>query len=577
MRTSPLVDFSIYDPTIKPDGTPSATDIQPFSKIEDLEIANSTQIYATYEPDFWLLDGKYKLMPMDTTNVHVGYMSLSISDIDGTFDTPPTLTITFGSIHDIDGITLNFSQYTGDWCNFVKIRCYNNVDALIDDSDYTPSTWNFYTNQPISAVKKIVVIFNGSNNPYRYVRLASIDYGQVIHFTGTDIKSCVVVEEVNPLSTELPIGTLELSLFSSDAAFSIINPTGDYENLQNKQPLNVYEVVGNDQIFIGQFFLDSWENPSDNIITFRAIDMLGILDSVPYLGGLWGIWNPDHTSITFPVITAGDLIEEMMSAINTPYDLDPSLESIEITGWIPVCSYREALQQIGFAIGAYITCSRSGVLKIYASILASELSVFDYAITKADKGINQSLTLKPLVTGIELAVYNYIPGSDAKMIYSGYLTTGDHIVFYTEPAYGLSFVGGGFGTVTQYANYASVNITVAGVKEIWSQGYQKSFAQSSLYNTGLDANVKPNIIKIDGVTIVNPDNAATIVQRIYDYYLQRYLQKVKLYAPEAAAGDSVLIDTLYDRQIGAIIEKMTLDLSGGFTAKAEATGVIIPI
>jgi hypothetical protein len=35
-----------------------------------------------------------------------------------------------------------------------------------------------------------------------------------------------------------------------------------------------------------------------------------------------------------------------------------------------------------------------------------------------------------------------------------------------------------------------------------------------------------------------------------------------------------LIDTLYDRQIRGVIEKMTTDLANGFIVDAEATGVI---
>jgi hypothetical protein len=52
---------------------------------------------------------------------------------------------------------------------------------------------------------------------------------------------------------------------------------------------------------------------------------------------------------------------------------------------------------------------------------------------------------------------------------------------------------------------------------------------------------------------------------------------MKLYIPEVTVGDSVLIDTYNSRQMGAIVEKMTLDLAKGFTAEVEATGVIIPL
>jgi hypothetical protein len=92
---------------------------------------------------------------------------------------------------------------------------------------------------------------------------------------------------VNPLSVILPVNTLDLSLFSSDATFSIINPSGDYAALEERQPLDVYERIGAGEIYIGQYYLDKWENPSNNQVEFRCIDLMGILETLPYLGGIW--------------------------------------------------------------------------------------------------------------------------------------------------------------------------------------------------------------------------------------------------------------------------------------------------
>jgi len=580
MRTSPLVDFALYDPAIKQDSTPATSENQPFSKVADLEIPNSSAVYGSFEPNFWLLDGKYKLMPTDTTNVHVGLMSLQMSNSSdtgtyrkGDFTAPhPKLTITFTSVHSTDGLTFIFSALTNDFIGNMTVEFFNSSDVSIDYVDYSPTTAEFYTNHPVANFKKIVITFLRTNKPYRYLRLQSIDYGQVIHFTGADIKSCVVVEEVNPLSTELPIGTLELFLFSSDATFSIINPTGDYTDLQNKQPLDVYEVVGNDQIYIGHFFLDTWENPSDNIITFKASDTINILESSIYLGGLWGGVSGYATT---DVIT---LIAAIMGEIDLPYDLDPILEDVVISGWIPVCTYREALKQIAFVIGATVSCSRGGVIRIYADSLASELAVFDFTILKSDKGMQQSLVLKPLVTGVEIIPYVVLKNSYLTTVFSRTLAIGSYRVLLSEPTAGMSRTGTATATWTYNGgNYVDITVTVGGTVILDGQGYTRTGEINGVYNGSLDASVKPNIIRISDATLVSAANVGAITQKVYDYYQQRYLQKMKLYAPEAAAGDSVLIDTLYDRQIGAIIEKMTLDLSGGFTAKVEATGVVIPL
>lgn len=563
MRTSPLVSFGLYALAIKPDSTPACSDVQPFSKVEDLKTGNRTnRPYITYEPDFWLLDGNYKFMPTVTASIHVGLMSLSMSDSLGDFAIPPVLTVTFSAVHTMDGLTLRFAQYSVDYADSIIVVFYDASDVLIRSDNYTPSSWEFSTGQAVTDFKKIVITFNSTNKPYRYLRVTGIDFGQLTYFTGADIKAASVVEELNPLSLELPIDTCELSLFSSDATFSIINPAGDYASLQNKQPLDVYEAVGNDQIFIGQFFLDTWENPSNNEIIFKCIDMIGVLNTIPYLGGIW----------TSPV-NIEDLVSTIMTAINVPYDLDVNLNGTQITGWIPVTNYREALQQIAFACGAYVICSRAGIIQIYQTVLASDLVSHDYSILKADKGMEQSLTLKTLVTGVEVTAHNYIENADVIELYNGTLAIGTHTITFNAPMHDLSVSG---ATITSSgANYAVVNrAATPGTVVLSGQSYIDTKRVNGVYNLTLDANVSKNILSISDATLVNPSNVATITQRVYDYYQQRYLQKVKLFAPQAAPSDSVLVDTLYDQQISGIVEKMTLDLTGGFTAKTEIVGVV---
>lgn len=570
-KTYPIVDFSVYDPAIKQDSTPSASSIQSFSKIDDLEKPNTNTAYATFEPNLWLLNGSYKLMPSDTTNVHTGWMSQAMSGSDGVFSSAPVLTIVFGSVQSIDGLTLNFSQHTGDWATDIDVSFYDALNVLIQTDTYTPTTWEIYTAEAVANFKKIVITFNETNKPYRYLRLQSIDYGQVIHFDDADIKSCKVIEQIDPLSITLPIGTLELSVFSSDAAFSIIDPTGLYSDLQYRQPFDVYELVGNDQIYIGHFYLDTWENPSDNEIIFKCIDTIGLLDTIPYIGEYY-----DAAVLE----TAGDLIDNILSEINIPYMLDTSLITAQIAGWIPPCSYREALQLISFSIGAYVVCARSGVLQIVPTVLASDLTSFNYSITKAEKGINQTLTLNPLITEVEVTAH-YFSSKDelteSKIIYKEELEAGTYTVIFDEPIWdaivtGASIVGG-----TWHYNYMVIEVATPGTVEIVGTGFNNSKTITRVDTAGISASVKKNLVKIDEIYLVSRMNVDEISQRVYDYFQMRYLQKMKLYVPEVKVGDSVLIDTLQNGQLGAIVEKMTLDLSGGFTAEVEATGVVIPL
>ena len=565
--TSPLVTFGLYALQIKQDATLACPDLQPFSSMTDLKSGSATtRPYITYEPDFWLLDGQYKFKPTNNAAVHVGLMSLSMSNAAGVFAIPPVLTATFSEIHTTDGLTLHFSQYTNDYCNDLTIAFYDATNVLIRSDAYNPATWELSTGQAVTDFKKIVITFNSTNKAYRYLRMVGIDFGQLIYFTAADIKSCTVVEEFNPLSTELPVDTLDLKLFSSDAAFSIINPAGDYAALQNKQPLDVYENVGNDRIYIGQFFLSTWENPSNTGISFKAIDMLGVLDTVPFSGYL------GHSD--WEILSIEDFLNIKLGAIGVPYDLDTELLGVQLEGWIPATSYREALQQVAFAAGAYVTCSRAGILQIFKTVLASEVVSQDFDIPASAKGIDSSLTLKTLVTGVDVTAHNYVSNTDVTELFKKTLAVGQYTIAFSEPHHDLIVTGAAF--YFQDANYAIITVSSPGLITITGQGYTDTTQVYNITNGTLDANVRQNVIAISDATLINPSNVVATTQRVYDYYQQRYLQKVKLYSPTAAVSDSVLIDTLYNQRISGVVEKMNMDLSGGFRVNAEITGIVAP-
>ena len=47
---------------------------------------------------------------------------------------------------------------------------------------------------------------------------------------------------------------------------------------------------------------------------------------------------------------------------------------------------------------------------------------------------------------------------------------------------------------------------------------------------------------------------------------------VKLFAPIEEVGTVVIIDTLYEKQLQGVIEKMSIDLAGGMVAQVEIIG-----
>jgi hypothetical protein len=89
----------------------------------------------------------------------------------------------------------------------------------------------------------------------------------------------------------------------------------------------------------------------------------------------------------------------------------------------------------------------------------------------------------------------------------------------------------------------------------------------------LSVNVRPNVVKIERATLVHAGNVAAVTGRVYAYHQQRYRQNMKLYAPSVEVGSVAVVDTLYNKQLRGVIEKMEIDLAGGMTAQVQLTGV----
>lgn len=560
-RTSTKVQFGLFALELKQDSTPAtSTDLQPFSKIADLKTDQATgRPYASYEPDFWLLDGEYKFLPANTSGVHVGLMSLEMSGSDGSFAASPELTITFGQAHDIESLTLHFAASSGDFASHITVAYYDAADALIRTDDYFPSDTEFSTGQPVSDFKKIVIAFHSTNRPWRYLRLTGIDYGELFTFSGADIKAASVVEESDPLSAELRVNTFEMRLHSSDAAFSIINPEGRYAELTERLPLAVYEIVDSQAVFIGRYYLDEWENLSETEIEFRCIDRLGVLDTLTYRGGIW----------TGAGIALEDLLEALLGGIGVPYELDPQLTGTVMRGWLPIGSYRDALQQIAFAAGASVSCARSGAIQIVKTKIAAVESAV-VTIARSEQGMGGALGLRPLVTGVEVVSHNYVAGTASRDLYDDMLEPGSYEIAFTRPMHTLSATG---ATITESGvNYAVLSVAVAGAVTLSGKEYIDTTRVHGVYATPGESLVQ-NILRVEGATLVGPANVAAVAQRVYDYHQQRYRQRLKLFAPSVEVGQVALVDTLYGKQIRGVIEKMDTDLSGGMVSRVELVGV----
>lgn len=550
-RTSCTIHFGLIDTTMKTDSTIAVSEHAAFCAPDDLKLNFlRTAKYATLEPDAWRADGTFVTMP-DTTTSSIGLWSAVQSGADGSFDAPVVLTITFGSLHTTKGVTLDMSPYA-DYANSVNIKWYNGAN-LLSDITFTPNANEYLCENLVTGYNKLVLTFNSMTGPYRYLKLKRIIYGEEITFGTESLVSASVLEECNPISSEITINTLNFTLQNNNADFSILNPQGVYAALQQLQPISVTETIDGVERDMGTFYLTEWENETETKIRMHGVDLIGTMDMTMFKGGIYS------------GATAGSIISAIMTSANVPYALDSSLTNVLIDGWIPYCSHREALQQVCFALGAMVDTSRDVLVNIKPAPVSSSSH-----ITLAQKFSGGKVTLLPLVTGVELLEHKFVAINDAVTLYTGTLSAGTYTVYFEEPAHTLTVSGAVIAS--SGANHAVLTVSTTGTVTLDGKKYSDTTVIVGKYNPDLVATDKTNVLSVDTAYLISGRNSASIVDKVYNYYQGRLKQEFSITPTNDRVGTIVDIDTIYETTKAATIESLEIDLVGGFTQRVVAVG-----
>ena len=558
MRTNTRVEFGLYDVTARGDSVPSSTDTRGFCDLSSdllLDKVPALPLYGTLETRQFLMDGSYSLFPDSPSGQFWGLWSSQLSDESGRFASPPVLQIRFSKTHSSSGLMLHFYAPTEDWASELTIQWYGSDGGLLTTAVFTPDAVDYYCARKVENYRSIVLTFTATNHPGRYLKLSGLDYGKFLTFEGAEVVEAHILEEINPLSDELSINTLNLTLFNRKGDFSILNPDGVFDVLQHKQKFTVWEDVRENtrstEIVshnMGTFYLSDWENTSDTLASFTAVDAIGLLDSAPFNGGVY------------------NLAAEVLDGYE--YELDAALATESISGYLPIDTRRTALQQIAFAVGAVVDCSRSDKIKIFpAPERSSGLITYQRKFSDGNK-----VTLKPLITGVSVTSHRYTAGAETEELYKDELVAGTHQITFSSPALADSLAVTGGTLVERGTNYCNVTVTTPGEVVVTGQKYIETTTVLQQTASNLPPNAQDNVLTVTDATLVSPDRAEALAQRILTYYAQRYEQTFRMLAGTEVLADMLIVESFGGEMVRGQLEKMEFDLTGGYRADVRVTG-----
>lgn len=291
--------------------------------------------FATLELNRWGGGGDKKIY----NGQPVALVSTAMSGADCAFASPPSVTVLFDNNYTTLGIFLRFATLTEDYATSVTLTWYRGTTQL-DRKTFTPDGAEYFCRNTVTAYNKLVISINATNLPYRFARLEQIIFGVVREFGAGELGGVDILQEVNLISSEISINTLDWRLKSTSGV--------DYL-FQMKQPVLAY----NNSKLIGVFYIDDKaKRTAENTYAIPCCDAIGVLDCYDFDAVMYR----DKNAVTALREIVGGVFE---------LDIDGSFSDVTLTGLNPKGTRRTALQQVAFAIGAVVDTSGSEKIRIY--------------------------------------------------------------------------------------------------------------------------------------------------------------------------------------------------------------------
>lgn len=499
----------------------------------------------------FVLDGSFDTVE----NYKVPFWSSEKSDENCVFAVHPSFDVKFDEAHTSVGLTFNFIE---DYPTEMIISWYydSNQTTKILSKTFYPDSMYFFCFEQVEYYKSIKVEFVRTRQPKQYVNVAFTTYGKVQTWANEDVITATVNEEIDVTSATIPINTAEMTFLDAKNDYNVQNPNGLWKSLQTSQRVVVTENVDGSEIAVGTFYIDNWTS-KENSISLNLVDAVGIIDKSMFDGGMYSN------------VRVENLVADIMASANiTDYTLADDLKDLTLSGYLPICTHREALQQIAFATGAVVDCSRTSAIKIYVP----DRNVDSFILVDRKFSGQTVSELTDYVSSISITCQKYTPSDEVAEIFNGHLDKGTHKIEFGEPYTSLNCTG---GTITaQGVNYAVISMSADGDAVLTGKGYETSEFTTIKSADRIEVGQKPSTKSFSGLTLYNMQILPSVAENLLKWYSLRQTLSIEYICKTEEVGEWVGVQDNIDKNKYAItrINSQSIDLTGGYLATAECRG-----
>lgn len=488
-------------PGAKENFAPSMVDKASFVQLNQLNqnglffpnYGNPCELYSV------VLDGRTKVFPSYPETKNMGIWSEQISDENGVFENPITLTLQAKEQYSSQGFTFTFDTYNNIYPTRIHIQWFREIDGAaesLDSFDFEPDSAKYFAHHRVDYYNKVVITFLSLNMPKNRLKLREIDYGYGTVFYGDELRSTKILQEIDPISSEISINTADFVLDSN---------RGIEYSFQEKQPLSIY--------FNGKLkattFVKKSRRKSKFLWEIKSEDYIGFLDRIPFYGGVYNNKN------------AGELFDEIFSKANVPYKIDDAIQNEFVSGYIPYTTCREALRQVAFATQRVVDTSNIDVVNVYTLDDSLKQHI---PLERIMQG--QSFSEDEVVTSVELVEHSYVRKDEDVVVYSADESgEGENIfIVFQEPIHTLTISNGSI--VESGENYAIINAESQCV--LMGKKYDHITTSKTKRNESvLSGTIEKNIL-INSATLISSLNVANVLDMCYNYITKKNRARMKI-------------------------------------------------
>lgn len=418
----------------------------------------------------------------------------------------------------------------------------NLMGGLLAEGNYKPERLSYFCEKQVENYGKLVITISSMQGAYQYLRVTRILFGVLDLIGEARVQSAKVTEEISPIALTLPIGVLDLSFFTLDNRFALLDPQGE-----------TYKKIDGAKHFMGVYYLQEASGTVDAITQLSCVDIIGILDTLEYQGGIYA--NTPAASI----------LSDILAPEGISFELHASFSGATVSGHLPICSKREAIQQVAFAIGAVADPTRVENLRFYPAT-----TTVTALIEPSRKIIGHQVKLEELVTQVDVTAHNYILGIESRTLSKSTLGVSQHTITFPAPV-SVSTVAGET-IVTKHPNYCTVNVTSAGEVTVSGYEYNDATTVHTVKTEMIPAGAKSSVKTVDMATLVDNSKAPAVAQRVYTYFQNRYTDEGQLLPGNEKPAEFATVGSLGNRNLIGHVHRIVTDLYNGCLETVSVRG-----